>query len=148
MWCYSPPIQLLTEILMWCLELKLITIQNAPTVYGSSPSLQYPSSKLNRVGQKQGFKASQPLIVLAWKLGWKCISFTHPLFLFHLTLCMQGKTRNFVHSALKNAIIEFFYNRTCHITDKCPDLFCKSVPLPCLVLVASAVRNPHTLKLC
>lgn len=61
---------------------------------------------------------------------------------------MQGKTKNFAHLALKDVIIEFFYTGTYHIADKRPDLFHESVPLPCLALVASVVRNLYVLKLC
>ena len=61
---------------------------------------------------------------------------------------MQGKTKNFAHSALKDAIIEFFYTGTYCIADKHPDLFRELIPLPCLALVASAVRNLYVLKLC
>lgn len=55
-------------------------------------------------------------------------------------LCLgKGKTRNFAHSALKEAIIEFFYTGSHRIAHKRPDLFRRSVPVPCLALVAAAV---------
>lgn len=51
----------------------------------------------------------------------------------------KGKTRNFAHPALKEAVLEFFYTGSHRIANKRPDLFRQSVPVPCLALVAAAV---------
>ncbi|KAG9308735.1 hypothetical protein JVU11DRAFT_11523 [Chiua virens] len=51
-----------------------------------------------------------------------------------------GKTNNFAHPALKELVIKFFYMGSYRIVDKCPNQFCKSVPLISVVL-AGAVLN-------
>ncbi|KAI6030964.1 hypothetical protein F5J12DRAFT_779972 [Pisolithus orientalis] len=48
-----------------------------------------------------------------------------------------GKTRNFAHPTLKEAVIQFYYTRTYQIADKSPESFNNSVPLSCLALVAA-----------
>ncbi|KAI5999760.1 hypothetical protein F5J12DRAFT_784539 [Pisolithus orientalis] len=50
----------------------------------------------------------------------------------------NGKTRNFTHPALKEAVIQFYYTRTYQIADKHPESFNNSVPLSCLALIAAA----------
>ncbi|KAI6002439.1 hypothetical protein F5J12DRAFT_948084 [Pisolithus orientalis] len=49
----------------------------------------------------------------------------------------QGKTRNFAHPTLKEAVIQFYYTRTYQIVDKHPESFNNSVPLSCLALIAA-----------
>ncbi|KAI5980455.1 hypothetical protein F5J12DRAFT_789238 [Pisolithus orientalis] len=49
----------------------------------------------------------------------------------------NGKTRNFAHPALKEAVIQFYYTGTYQIVDKHPESFNNSVPLSCLALVAA-----------
>ena len=58
----------------------------------------------------------------------------------------QGKTNNFAHPALKEAMIEFFYTGSYHIADKHPNLFRHSIPLPCLALVGAAVISSFCLQ--
>ncbi|KAI5980850.1 hypothetical protein F5J12DRAFT_931323 [Pisolithus orientalis] len=53
-------------------------------------------------------------------------------------VALQGKTRNFTHPALKEAVIQFYYTGTYRIMDKHPESFNNSVPLSCLALIAAA----------
>ncbi|KAI6157178.1 hypothetical protein BKA82DRAFT_4009607 [Pisolithus tinctorius] len=48
-----------------------------------------------------------------------------------------GKTRNFAHPALKEAVIQFYYTGTYQIMDKRPESFNNSVPFSCLALVTA-----------
>ncbi|KAI6015337.1 hypothetical protein F5J12DRAFT_970389 [Pisolithus orientalis] len=49
----------------------------------------------------------------------------------------NGKTRNFAHPTLKEAVIQFYYTGTYQIMDKHPESFNNSVPLSCLALITA-----------
>lgn len=51
----------------------------------------------------------------------------------------QGRTRNFAHPALREAVISFFYTGPYQITRRMPEIFRMELPLSCLALVAAAV---------
>lgn len=52
---------------------------------------------------------------------------------------VKGKTKYFAHPALKEVLVDFFYTGNHRIADKRPDLFRRSIPVPCLALVAAVV---------
>jgi hypothetical protein len=56
---------------------------------------------------------------------------------------LQGKTRNFAHPALREAIVTFFYTGPYQIAGRRSDIFSKRLPLTCLALVGTAVFFHH-----
>ncbi|KAI5981390.1 hypothetical protein F5J12DRAFT_900839 [Pisolithus orientalis] len=86
---------------------------------------------------------SSPLLgdISTWHSELKSVTLATTPSVFNLIcpsdVAPQGKTRNFAHPALKEAVIQFYYTRTYQIVDKHPESFNNSVPLSCLALVAA-----------
>lgn len=53
----------------------------------------------------------------------------------------HGKTQNAAHPALREVVIAFFYTGSYRVARRRPDIFQKQLPLECLALVCTAVKN-------
>ncbi|KIN99145.1 hypothetical protein M404DRAFT_155717, partial [Pisolithus tinctorius Marx 270] len=111
---------LLGDISTWRSELKSVTLATTPSVFNLIP----PSDVAPRVHVQWIETAAAKLL-------------DNSLFLRD-GFDENGKTRNFAHPALKEAVIQFYYTGTYQIADKRPESFNNSVPLSCLALVAAA----------
>ncbi|KAG1733316.1 hypothetical protein EDB19DRAFT_1831031 [Suillus lakei] len=104
----------------WCSDLKKIAISITPSTYGLSPLDDIPIQEH-----------------AAWIQAAAVELLDNDRFLRH-GLDKFGKTKNFAHPALLEAIILFFYTGSYHIAHRRPAIFRKEVPLKCLALVCTA----------
>ncbi|KAI6142015.1 hypothetical protein BKA82DRAFT_4361475 [Pisolithus tinctorius] len=111
---------LLGDISTWRSELKSVMLATTPSAFNLIP----PSDVAPRVHVQWIETAAAKLL-------------DNSLFLRD-GFDENGKTRNFAHPALKEAVIQFYYTGTYRIADKRPESFNNSVPLSCLALVAAA----------
>ncbi|KAI6006655.1 hypothetical protein F5J12DRAFT_782901 [Pisolithus orientalis] len=112
---------LLGDISTWCSELKSVTLATTPSAFNLIP----PSDVA-------------PWVHVQW-IETAAAKLLDNLLLLQDSFNKNGKTRNFARSALKEAVIQFYYTGTYQITDKCPESFNNSVPLSCLALIAAAL---------
>jgi hypothetical protein len=106
----------------WRSNLKKIVISVAPSAYGLSPPVDIPVEEC------------APWVEAPTKElldGGRFLHFWQDQF---------GKTRNFVHPALLQVIILFFYTGTYCVAHRQPAIFQKEVPLKYLALVCTVVH--------
>ncbi|KAI6142500.1 hypothetical protein BKA82DRAFT_149249 [Pisolithus tinctorius] len=110
---------LLGDISTWCLELKSVMLATTPSAFNLIP----PSDVA-------------PWVRVQW-IETAATKLLDNLLFLQDGFNENGKTRNFTHPALKEAVIQFYYTGTYRIVDKHPESFNNSVPLSCLALVAA-----------
>ncbi|KAI6002335.1 hypothetical protein F5J12DRAFT_784054 [Pisolithus orientalis] len=110
---------LLGDISTWHSELKSVTLATMPSTFNLIP----PSDVA-------------PWVCVQWIETTATKLLDNSLFLQD-SFDENGKTRNFTHPALKEAVIQFYYTRTYQIVDQHPESFNNSVPLSCLALVTA-----------
>ncbi|KAG1883537.1 uncharacterized protein F5891DRAFT_990702 [Suillus fuscotomentosus] len=121
------------DLSTWRSELKKTAIGLAPLAYSLVPPASVPAQERATWVQNA---ASQLL--------------SESEFL-RFGLDALGKTRNFAHPGLRDAVIGFFYTGPYRIARKRPDIFRKQLPISCLALVSAAyncvldglVKNGH-----
>ncbi|KAG1730301.1 hypothetical protein EDB19DRAFT_1832049 [Suillus lakei] len=111
--------QLYDDLATWRSNLKKIAISITTSAYGLSPPDDIPVQEH-----------------AAWVQAAAVELLDDGRFLRH-GLDKFRKTKNFVHPALLEAIILFFYTGSYHIAHRQPAIFRKEVPLKCLALVCT-----------
>ncbi|KAG2120255.1 hypothetical protein DEU56DRAFT_760851 [Suillus clintonianus] len=107
------------DLATWRSDLKKIAISITPSAYGLSPPDDIPVQ-----------------VRAAWVQAAAVELLDDGKFMRH-GLDEFGKTKNFAHPALLEAIILFFYTGSYRIARRRPAIFRKEVPLTCLALVCT-----------
>ncbi|KAG2089229.1 uncharacterized protein F5147DRAFT_658465 [Suillus discolor] len=108
------------DLATWHSDLKKIIIAIAPSAYGLVPPADIPVQERAAWVEDAAAKLLDDGKFLRFGLD------------------NLGKTRNFAHPALLEAIILFIYTGTYRIARRRPAIFRKEVPLKCLALVCTA----------
>ncbi|KAG1896001.1 uncharacterized protein F5891DRAFT_1193639 [Suillus fuscotomentosus] len=121
------------DLSTWRSDLKKTAISIAPVSYSLIPPLSVPVQER-----------------AAW-VEHTAAELIKEAFFLHFGVDDQGRTRNFAHPALREAVITFFYTGPYRIARRMPETFSTELPLSCLALVAAAfncvfdglVKNGH-----
>ncbi|KAG1898786.1 uncharacterized protein F5891DRAFT_1190575 [Suillus fuscotomentosus] len=121
------------DLSTWRSDLKKTAISIAPVSYSLIPPLSVPVQER-----------------AAW-VEHTAAELIKEAFFLRFGVDDQGRTRNFAHPALREAVITFFYTGPYRIARRMPETFSTELPLSCLALVAAAfncvfdglVKNGH-----
>ncbi|KAG1887502.1 uncharacterized protein F5891DRAFT_988155 [Suillus fuscotomentosus] len=126
-------LKLYDDLSTWRSDLKKTAISIAPVSYSLIPPLSVPIQER-----------------AAW-VEHTAAELIKEAFFLRFGVDDQGRTRNFAHPALREAVITFFYTGPYRIARRMPETFSTELPLSCLALVAAAfncvfdglVKNGH-----
>ncbi|KAG1902257.1 uncharacterized protein F5891DRAFT_978955 [Suillus fuscotomentosus] len=126
-------LKLYDDLSTWRSDLKKTAISIAPVSYSLIPPLSVPVQER-----------------AAW-VEHTAAELIKEAFFLRFGVDDQGRTRNFAHPALREAVITFFYTGPYRIARRMPETFSTELPLSCLALVAAAfncvfdglVKNGH-----
>ncbi|KAG2053496.1 hypothetical protein BDR06DRAFT_972284 [Suillus hirtellus] len=114
-------LKLYDDLLTWQSDLKKTAISIAPVSYSLIPLLSVPIQEC-----------------AAW-VEHAAAKLIKEAFFLHFGVDNQGRTQNFAHPTLCEAVITFFYTEPYQIAQRMPEIFSIELLLSCLALVAVAI---------